>query len=201
MSITRLYTVAVGGGPAEPMPMPEAGAGDLSADGSQVVYSPIFRDFRPEKRYSGGMANDLFVFNTKTGDAKRIVDDVRSDRDPMWIGSTIYFNSDRTGTFNLYAYDPATAKTTAVTRGTTWDVRWPGSDHAGRIVYELNGELQVLDTKSAKSTALKITVPDDGLWKRPSRVSAAGQIYSAQLIFCIENLDCLCLPRIFYNHF
>ncbi len=92
MSITRLYTVAVGGGPAEPMPMPEAGAGDLSADGSQVVYSPIFRDFRPEKRYGGGMANDLFVFNTKTGDARRIVDDVRSDRDPMWIGSTIYFN-------------------------------------------------------------------------------------------------------------
>ena len=55
-------------------------------------------------------------------------------------------------------------------------MRWPGSDHAGRIVYELNGELQVLDTKSAKSTALTITVPDDGLWKRPSRVSAAGQI-------------------------
>jgi len=101
--ITRLYTVAVTGGPAEPMPMPEAGAGDLSADGSQVVYSPIFRDFRPEKRYSGGMANDLFVFNTKTGAAKRIIDDVRSDRDPMWMGGTIYFNSDRTGTFNLYA--------------------------------------------------------------------------------------------------
>ena len=176
VGITRLYTVAVNGGPAEPMPMPEAGAGDLSADGSQVVYSPFFRDFRPEKRYSGGTANDLFVFNIKTGDARRIVDDVRSDRDPMWLGGTIYFNSDRSGTFNLYAYDLASARTTPVTRNTTWDVRWPSSDHAGRIVYELNGELQLLDTKSAKSTALAITVPDDGLWKRPSRVSAAGQI-------------------------
>ena len=176
VGITRLYTVAATGGPAEPLPMPEAGAGDLSADGSQVVYSPFFRDFRPEKRYGGGTANDLFVFNTKTGDARRIVDDVRSDRDPMWMGGTIYFNSDRSGTFNLYAYDIASAKTTPVTRGTTWDVRWPSSDHAGRIVYELNGELQLLDTKTAKSSALSIVVPDDGLWKRPSRVSAAGQV-------------------------
>ncbi len=176
VGITRLFTVAAAGGPAEPMPMPEAGAGDLSPDGSQVVYSPFFRDFRPEKRYSGGTANDLFVFNIKTGDAKRIVDDVRSDRDPMWMGGTIYFNSDRSGTFNLYAYDVASAKTTPVTRGTTWDVRWPSSDHAGRIVYELNGELQVLDTKSGQSRALSISVPDDGLWKRPSRVSAADQI-------------------------
>ncbi len=176
--ITRLFTVPVAGGPSEPMPMPEAGAGDLSADGTQVVYSPMFRDFRPEKRYGGGTANDLFLFNIKTGDAKRIVDDVRSDRDPMWMGGTIYFNSDRSGTFNLYAYDLATAKTTPVTKNTMWDVRWPSSDHAGRIVYELNGELQLLDTKTGKSTGISIAVPDDGLWKRPSRIAAAGNIES-----------------------
>lgn len=174
--ITRLFTVPMAGGPSEPLPMPEAGAGDLSADGSQVVYSPMFRDFRPEKRYSGGTANDLFVFNTKTGDAKRIVDDSRSDRDPMWIGGTIYFNSDRGGTFNLYAYDVAAAKTSQITRSSTWDVRWPSSDHAGRIVYELNGELQLLDTKTGKSNGISITVPDDGLWKRPSRIAVAGNI-------------------------
>ncbi len=174
--ITRLYTVPVAGGPAEPMPMPEAGAGDLSPDGTQVVYSPIFRDFRPEKRYGGGMANDLFIFNLKTNDAKRIIDDVRSDRDPMWIGQTVYFNSDRSGTFNLYAYDIATAKTKPITSNKTWDVRWPSSDHAGRIVYELDGELQLLDTKTGQSKAIAISVPDDGLWKRPSSVSAAGQM-------------------------
>jgi tricorn protease len=68
-----------------------------------VVYSPIYRDFRPEKRYAGGTANDLFIFDLGSNTARRIVDDVRSDRDPMWIGSTIYFTSDRSGTFNIYA--------------------------------------------------------------------------------------------------
>lgn len=178
---TKLYTVAMTGGPAEALPMPESGAGDFSPDGTKIVYSPLYRDFRPEKRYSGGMANDLFIFDLKTNDAKRILDHARSDRDPMWIGNTIYFTSDRDGTFNIFAYDVATAKTAQVTTSRTWDVRWPGSDKKGRIVYELGGDLLVLDVKSGKSTALKIDVPNDGLWKRASRVSAANQLEDAEL--------------------
>lgn len=177
----HLYTVAMTGGPAEQLPMPMAGAGDFSSDGTKIVYSPLFRDFRPEKRYSGGQANDLWLFDLKTNDAKRIIASPRADRDPMWIGNTIYFNSDRDGTFNLYAYDVASGKTTQVTHSKVWDVRWPSSDHAGRIVYELNGELQVLDIKSGKSAPIPITVPDDGLWKRPSRVSAANNIEDYEL--------------------
>ncbi len=178
---TRLYTVPMTGGPAAPLPMPESGAGDYSPDGSKIVYSPLFRDFRPEKRYGGGQANDLFIFDLKANDARRVIDHPRADRDPMWIGNTIYFTSDRDGTFNLYAYDVTSAKVTPVTTSRTWDVRWPSSDHQSRIVYELNGELQLLDVKTGKSAPIVITVPDDGLWKRPSRVSAAQQITSAVL--------------------
>ncbi len=178
---TRLYTVPMAGGPAVPLPMPESGAGDYSPDGTKIVYSPLFRDFRPEKRYGGGQANDLFVFDLKTNDAKRVLDHPRADRDPMWIGNTIYFTSDRDGTFNLYAYDVTSAKVTPVTTSRTWDVRWPSSDRQSRIVYELNGELQVLDVKTGRSAPIAITVPDDGLWKRPSRVSAAQQIFDAEL--------------------
>lgn len=179
---TKLFTVSMNGGPAEPLPMPESGAGDYSPDGTKIVYSPLYRDFRPEKRYSGGMANDLFIFDLKANDAKRVIDSVRADRDPMWIGDVIYFTSDRDGTFNLYAYDVPTAKTTQVSTSRTWDVRWPSADKAaGLIVYELNGELQILDVKSGRSTPIRIDVPDDGLWKRASRVSAAKQIEDAEL--------------------
>jgi len=181
LGMTRLYTVPMTGGPAEALPMPESGAGDLSPDGTQTVYSPLFRDFRPEKRYGGGQANDLFLFNLKTHDARRIIDHPRADRDPMWIGSAIYFTSDRDGKFNLYAYDVASGRITQVTQSRTWDVRWPSTDHASRIVYELNGELQILDIRSGKTMPVSITVPDDGLWKRPARISAAGQIEDFEL--------------------
>jgi tricorn protease len=181
LGLTRLFTVPAQGGPAEALPMPESGAGDYAPDGKKMVYSPLYRDFRPEKRYGGGMANDLFVFDLATNEGRRVVDHVRSDRDPMWIGNTIYFTSDRDGTFNIYALDVASAKVSPVTTSRTWDVRWPSSDNQSRIVYELNGELQVLDVTSRKSTAIPIAVPDDGLWKRPSRVPAAAQMEDAAL--------------------
>ena len=94
-----------------------------------MVYSPLFRDFRPEKRYGGGKANDLFIFDLKTNDARRVIDHARADRDPMWVGNTIYFNSDRDGTFNIYAVRcRVSAKDSAVTTSRTWDVRWPSAD-------------------------------------------------------------------------
>ncbi|MGA9770497.1 MAG: S41 family peptidase [Blastocatellia bacterium] len=181
LPVARLYSVSVEGGPAEPLPMPEAGSGDYSPDGSKIVYSPQSRDFRSEKRYGGGMANVLYIFDVKSYDAKRISEGPRATRDPMWVGNTIYYDSDRDGHFNLYAYDIPSSKTTQVTFNKTWDVRWPSSDNDSRIIYELNGELQVFDTKSKKNTALAITVPDEGLNRRPSRVSVANMIEDVSL--------------------
>ncbi|HJZ68339.1 MAG TPA: peptidase S41, partial [Blastocatellia bacterium] len=176
LPIARLYTVPATGGPAEPLPMPEAGSGTFSPDGAKMVYSPQSRDFRSEKRYSGGQANKLYIFDLKTFDAKLISDNPRPNRDPMWIGNTIYFDSDRDGHFNLYAYDVGSGTTTQVTRHKPWDVRWPSADREGHIVYELDGELHLFDTKAKNDAAISITVPDDGLNRRPSHISVANLI-------------------------
>ena len=181
LPIARLYSVSVEGGPTVALPMPQAGSGDYSPDSTQMVYSPQSRDFRPEKRYGGGQANSLYIFDLKTYATKRITEGPRATRDPIWMGNTIYFNSDRDGHFNLYAYDVPSGKTTQITNNKVWDVRWPSADNQDRIIYELNGELQVLDTKSRRSSGLSITVPDDGLARRPSRVPATGQIESVGL--------------------
>jgi len=173
---SRLYTVPRTGGLPEPLPMPFSGAGDLSPDGRKVVYSPLFRDFRTWKRYEGGWAQDLFIFDMDARTAVNITRDVRTDRDPMWIGDAVYFASDRTGTLNLYRYDPAAKETTQLTESTRWDVRWPSSDGVSRIVYEMNGELHLYDVTAAGSTAISIRVPDDGLAMRPARISAARNI-------------------------
>jgi tricorn protease len=155
------------------------GSGAYSPDGKKIVYSKVFRDFRPEKRYSGGMANYLAIFDFASNSAKTITKGPRAERDAMWIGNKIYYNSDKDGTFNLYAYDVASGATTQLTHSKTWDVRWPSADVAtGKIVYEMAGELSILDTKTGQSSPIRINVIDDGLNTRPSRVSAAGQIES-----------------------
>jgi tricorn protease len=181
---TRLYTVSPNGGSAVALPMPLAGSGSYSPDGKQIVYSKVFRDFRPEKRYSGGMANYLAIFDFASRSAKTISKGPRAERDAMWLGNRIYYNSDRDGTFNLYAYDVSGGTVSQLTKSTTWDVRWPSADATpggGRIVYEYAGELSILDTKTGQAEPIHVTVIDDGVTTRPSRVSAAGQIEAAGL--------------------
>ena len=181
LPVSRLYKVSVNGAAAEALPMPEAGSGDFSPDGTKMVYSPRTRDFRSEKRYGGGQANTLYIYDLATNDAKKISEGTRPWRDPMWIGDKIFFNSDKDGKFNLYSYDVASGKTAAATVFKDWEVRWASSDDNARIVYERNGELEIFDTRSNKPTRLTINVPDDGVYKRPRNVNAAQVLESVAL--------------------
>jgi tricorn protease len=173
--------VPLKGGLAKALPMPTSGAGDFSPDGKRIAYSPLFRDFRTWKRYEGGWAQDLYIYDLATAGAKPFAVTKRTERDPMWIGNAVYFASDRDGTLNLYSYDLATEAVTKLTTQTTWDVRWPSSDNRSRIVYELDGELHVLDVRTKADQALSIFVPNDGVAMRPARVSAEKQIEDFEL--------------------
>jgi tricorn protease len=176
LATNHLYTVPAAGGLPTRLPMPRAGAGDFSPDARQVVYSPLFRDFRAWKRYEGGWAEDLWTFDLASHAARNITDEPFTDRDPMWIGDRIYFASDRTGTLNLYSEKPDGTDVQQLTTSTTWDVRWPSADETGQIVYELDGELHVFDTRTHAGRKLDILVPDDGVAARPRHQSVARNI-------------------------
>ena len=173
LATDHLYTVPVEGGLPTRLPMPQSGAGTFSPDGRRMLYSPLFRDFRAWKRYQGGWAQDLFTFDLTSHAAVNVTTNPFTDRDPMWIGDRIYFASDRSGTLNLYSARPDGSDLVQLTRGTTWDLRWPSADAAGEIVYELDGELHVLNTRDNADRKLDITVPDDGLAARPHHQSVA----------------------------
>ena len=172
----HLFLQPVAGGLAEPLPMPESGGGALSPDGTKVVYSPLGRDFRAWKRYQGGWAQELYIFDLATHDLDQVTDHPRADRDPMWIGDKIYFTSDRDGRNNLFAYDTRTQVIEQLTEEDLWDIRWPGDDGESRIVYELDGELHIYNIATGTSAPLAVNVPDDGLWKRPSRIGVESLI-------------------------
>ncbi len=181
LSRTALYTVALTGGLPKKLPMPTAGPGAFSPDGKRIAYAPMFRDFRHWKRYEGGWAQELYVFDLATQQQKKIASSKRTERDPMWMGDKVYFASDRDGTLNLFAVDPATDAVQQLTFQKTWDVRWPSSDQQSRIVYEFNGELRVFDVKAGEDRALAITVPTDGGASRPARASAERMVESFTL--------------------
>lgn len=172
----RLYTVPVDGGLPTALPMPNSGAGDFSPDGGRIAYSPLSRDFRHWKRYQGGWAQDLFVFDLETQEHTPLAHSPRTERDPMWIGDRVVFASDRGDRLNLYRADPATGEVEQLTEHDPWDVRWPATDHVSRIVYELNGGLRIHDLDAGTDAPISISVPDDGLWKRGRRISVADSV-------------------------
>ena len=103
--------------------MPVSGGGDISPDGQRAVYSPLTRDFRTWKRYHGGWAQDLFLFDFKTHKLEPVAHSPRTERDPMWIGNKVYFVSDRDGTLNLFDWDIEGKTVEQLTRNTVWDTK------------------------------------------------------------------------------
>ncbi len=155
----RPYLVPLAGGTERALPMPESGGGMLSPDGRHLVYTPIDNDFRGWKRYRGGRAPDIWTYDLVGNTARRLTDHRASDAQPMWLGDTIYFVSDRDGTANLYALGPDAKAPEQLTRFDDLDVLWPsaGSD---AIVFERDGWLWRFDPRARRATRLAIQVPD-----------------------------------------
>ncbi|MFC4819693.1 S41 family peptidase [Dokdonella ginsengisoli] len=172
----RLYTVPAEGGLPTALPMPVAGVGRYSPDGSKIVYSPKYRDFRTWNRYVGGWAQDLYVYDFAAKSAKNITNDPNTDRDPVWIGDAVYFIADRGAHLNLYRYDTASGDTKQLTDYQGADARWASGDTKGRIVFEVDGELHLYDTQSSKDQALDITVPSDLVRTRAQERSVKDKI-------------------------
>ncbi|HYU47855.1 MAG TPA: DPP IV N-terminal domain-containing protein, partial [Terriglobales bacterium] len=63
--IKRPFTIGLDGGLPQPMAMDEGGLLSFSADGTKVAYNRIFRNFRQWKRYTGGLAQDITIYDIK----------------------------------------------------------------------------------------------------------------------------------------
>lgn len=171
----RLYQVAVTGGLPEPLPMPRAGSGDYSPDGKSVLYSPLFRDFRTWKRYEGGWAQNLYVYDLENNTERQITDNVRTERDPVWLASGMYFVSDRDGTLNLYGLEED-GSWRALTREDTWDIKWASGDGESRITYEVAGQIGLYDATTDTNRRLTIHVPDDEVRRMARRIDVKAQM-------------------------
>jgi tricorn protease len=182
MRFNRFFKQPVEGGLPQPLPLPYAELASLSPDGTRMVFQFISCEFRTWKRYQGGMASDLWLYDFINNSSEKITDFAGTDAVPMWHEDTIYFMSDRDAhkRLNLWAYELKTKKTRQVTDFTEYDVKWP-SIGPDAIVFENGGALHLLDLATEKSQALKIRVPCDLPQTRPVLKSVSDRIQSGSL--------------------
>jgi tricorn protease len=159
----RPFTVSIDGGLPEPLPMDQGGLTSFNADGTKIAYNRIFRNFRTWKRYTGGLAQDIYIYDIKNNVLEQQIPHTDyTDTFPMWRGNTVYFSSDRGADhrFNIYAYDLGTKQVEQVTHFTDFDVMWPSLGEAS-IIFENGGYLYVLDLGTRQPTKLTITLPGE----------------------------------------
>jgi tricorn protease len=177
----RPYLVPADGGLEQPLPIPETGGGMLSPDGTKFVYTPIDRDFRSWKRYRGGRAQDVWIYDLAANSSLQLTSDRATNHQPMWVGDTVYFVSDRNDQrLNLYAIAPTGGEPTKLTHFDDFDVLWPsaGSD---AIVFEKGGSIWRFDPATAQATEVPIRVAGDAPHTQPRYVRAAQYVESMDL--------------------
>ncbi|MGQ9819844.1 MAG: S41 family peptidase [Candidatus Kapaibacteriales bacterium] len=173
----KLFWVSIDGGLPEELPLPRAGFASLSPDGKRIAYNRVFREFRTWKRYRGGQADDIWIFDFQTKKIENITNNPAQDIIPMWFQDKIYFLSDRDHTMNIFCYDLNTKQTKKITHFDKFDVKFPsvGSDY---IAFENGGYIFLLDPKTDKYEKVTIEINEDFPSIRPQFKNVKEQIVS-----------------------
>lgn len=156
----KYFLVSLDGKYEKALQIANGGFGVLSPDGSKIVFTPVDREFRNWKRYKGGRATDLWIYNLKENTSEQITNFEGTDQLPTWSGDNIFFASDRDLKLNIWQYNTLTRETKQVTRHSEFDVMWP-SGSGDQLVYENGGYIFRLNLQTGQSEKVKISINFD----------------------------------------
>ena len=158
---SKFFTVSPNGGLPVALDIPRAAFGEISPDGKHLAYVPItFWD--PEWRnYRGGQAMPIWIVNMKTKDLIRTPQPTKERHlDPVWIGNTVYYLSERDYASNIWSFNPETKAEKQLTFHKKFDIKSLDAS-ADQIVYEQGGYLHLLNPLSGTTEQLNINVNGD----------------------------------------
>jgi tricorn protease len=178
---TRLYTVALEGGPAEVLPMWRGVDAWFSPDASRIAYVPNIQwQGTSWKRYRGGQTTPIYIVRLSDLSLERIPRENSNDSHPVWFGDTVYFLSDRSGPVSLFAYDTKgkNVKQLIENKGLDFKSLSAGPD---ALVYEQFGGIYLYDVAGGKSRKLNVTIAGDLPATRAHYEKAGDKIANASI--------------------
>lgn len=176
-NVNQLYLLPKTGGLPEKLPLPYGELGSFSPDGEQIAYVSKITENYPFKRYRGGLASDVVVFNMKKLTAENITSNTAADGKPAWVKNKIYYVSDidKNKRRNIWVYDIASKTKTQLTQFDKADINYmsAGPDD---LVFEAGGKLYLLDLTTSKFQEVKINVVTDFATLIPRLENVAGKM-------------------------
>ncbi len=161
----KYFLVGLDGGLEMPLQIPVGSFASFSPDCKKIVYTPISREFRTWKRYKGGRAQDIWIYDLEKDTSRRITTFEGTDHHPFWYNDKIYFVSDRDVPdnpikLNFWSYDLKTEQFAQVSKHKEFDVLWP-SGHDGLVAYENGGYIFKLDLNSGETKKITVNINFD----------------------------------------
>ncbi len=176
----RFWTVPAEGGVEEPLPLPRGYQGKISADGARIAYRMNNSWDEERRNYRGGQNRPIWIVDLKSYALTSPPWTDSKDVDPVWVGDSVYFISDRDGVANVWVYDTKGKKLAQVTKFTDFDVKAMDSG-GGAVVFEQAGYIHELDPKSGKDRVVSITAAGDFPWMMPRWEDVTSRMTSMSL--------------------
>jgi tricorn protease len=166
--VNQLFTISPTGGLPNRLPVPYGEFGAISPDGGTLAYTPKPQGFSTWKRYQGGTAADIWLFDLGSYESENITENPFEDGHPMWHGETIYFASNRgpNQRLNLWASDRSDGETRQVTEFRDFDISFPAIGPED-IVFQAGGSLYLMDLATEAVREVQIDVVTDLAETRP----------------------------------
>ena len=178
----QLYTVSIKGGFPDKLKIPNAYNACYSPDGKSMAYTPLSPAYQQWKNYRGGRISTIWIYSFTDNSVTKIPQPKEgcNDDNPMWIGNSVYFISDRNGEFNLFSYDIAGKDIKQLTTFIDFPVI-RASQGINQVIFEQGGYLHTFDTKSNSEKKLTVGIAADLLELRPRFVQGTNNLRSADI--------------------
>lgn len=180
--VSQFFLVSKKGGFPEKLKIPYGELASYSPDGTNLAYITKITENYPFKRYRGGLASDVIVYDLVNNTAENITNNHAIDGKPAWVGDDIFFLSDQGENMrlNIWKYNTRSKTTEQATQFTDFDIVYMS---AGKndIVFEAGGMLYLMDTDTLKYKPVDVNVISDFSLEMPRTKDVSGQITDAAL--------------------
>ena len=176
-SSQKFFMVDKEGGLAEPLEIPYGELASFSPEGDKLVYITKITENYPFKRYGGGLASELIIYDSNENSFERITENEINDGKPAWAGDNIYFLSDRGENFrlNVWMYNTVSQEFAKLTNFEEFDISYLSAGPE-ELVFEAGGELFLMDLETHAYAPVEIDVVSDLATEMPKSVDVSNSI-------------------------
>jgi tricorn protease len=175
----QLYEIATAGGYPTKIMEAVAAEGSWSADRSRLAYRPYWSAFAGAsgwRLHRGGSSPPIWIIGANGQNVEKIPHPRANESNPMWLGDTVYFLSDRDNrAVNLFSYGTRSKAITQLTHEAEWDVK-SADVSGGTIIFEVGGRLKTFDTRTNEIAEIRVRINPDAPQLRPTWKNASDTI-------------------------